>query len=165
MKTIQADYSGKEHKMGCGCNKSEVEPIINYSTEGEYLPLNKRLVEYGKEVYGKELLAKFNITHMWIFTFYCEEAMNKCDDCIEKLSEMGRWISKYGFLEDPIKNIKWIIEDEPDKNLIIKDLHITKTPVHIITNGEGKIIDILYGFPDPQWLEKYILPFIRKDNI
>lgn len=146
--------------MGCGCNKSNTKPIIDYSLMGEYLPLHKRLVEYGKEVYGKELLSKYSTTRMWIFTFYCEETMNKCDDCIEKLTAMGRWINKYGFMEDPVKNIKWIIEDEPEKNLIIQDLHIEKTPVHIITSGDGKIIEIFYGFPDTSWLEKYILPYI-----
>lgn len=162
-KTIQADYSEKGHKMGCGCNKSNTKPMVDYSTEGEYIPLYKRLVEYGKEVYGKKLLEKYTTTRMWIFTFYCEKTMNKCNDCIEKLSEMGKWINKYGFLENSMNNIKWVIEDEPDKNLIIKDLRIEKTPVHIITSGDGKIIDILYGFPDTSWLEKYILAYIKSN--
>lgn len=150
--------------MGCGCNEKK-KVLTDYSLEGEYLTLDKRLFEYGKEVYGKDLFKKFPITHIWIFTFYCAEEMEKCEDCIVKLSKMGEWINKYGFLEDPIKNVKWVIDDEPGNNLILQDLHIEKMPVHIIANGEGKIFDVLYGFPDPRWLEKYILPFVRKDII
>lgn len=151
--------------MGCGCGESGEMTLTDFSVEGEYLTLDKRLLEYGKEVYGKPLLEKYPITHIWMFTFYCAEEMKACDDCAEKLAAMGEWINKYGFLEDPLKNVKWVIDDEPGNNLILKDLHIENTPVHIVTEGNGKIIDVLYGFPDQRWLEKYILGLIRKDVI
>ena len=159
-KKTRAVYSGKEHNMGCGCGGKKSAPI-DYSLEREYLTLDKRLFEYGKEAYGTALFKKFPITQLWIFTFYCAAEMEKCEDCVTKLSKMAEWINKYGFLEDLIKNVKWVIDDEPGNNLILQDLHIEKMPVHIITNGEGKIIDLLYGFPDPGWLEKYILPLVR----
>ena len=165
MRTIQADYSEKELNMGCGCGDGNKSEFLFHDVEGEYSTLDKRLVDYGKEVYGTDLMDSYPLTHIWLFTFYCTDEMEKCTDCMQKIASMGEWINKYGLLDDSVKNVKWVIDDEPGNNLILRDLHIEKTPVHIFTSGDGKIIDILYGFPDTSWLEKYILPLVRKDIV
>jgi len=131
--------------------------------DGSYVPLNKRLIEYGKDSYGEELLKKFTYTHMWIFTFY--DNKDFCIDCQSKFSKMAKWFAKYNLLNDVIKNVKWIVDDEIENNLIFKDLDIKKTPIHLFCDSNGKIIDIIYGFADDEWLEKYILPLIRSDSI
>jgi hypothetical protein len=33
-----------------------------------------------------------------------------------------------------------------------------------ITDADGKVIDMLFEFPNEPWLDKYILPFIQKDS-
>ena len=131
--------------------------------DGIYIPLHKRLIEYGKESYSDHLLKKFPNTLMWIFTFYNNNDL--CIDCETKFSNMIQWFNKYGLLEDPMKNVKWVVDDDIDNNLILKDLNIKKTPFHMFCTSDGKIIDIIFGFPSQKWLEKYILPIIRNDII
>jgi hypothetical protein len=138
-----------------GCCKDSV-PI-----DGIYVPLNKRFVEYGTTNYGKNM-EQFPDTHMWIFTFYDDDEM--CQECGPRLVEMGKWFKQYGILESLHRNVKWIIDDNISNNLILRDLNIVKTPVHFFCASDGKIIDIVYGFPTYEWLEKYILPMIRKQN-
>lgn len=133
----------------------------NIPIDGEYVPINKRLLEYGKEVYGEATLKEFPHTHLWIFTFYNEEDM--CIECQEKFSNMLNWLTKYNLLNDPIKNTKWIIDDDIKNNLVFIDLELKKSPVHLFCDTNGKIIDIVYGFPSVSWLEKYILPLIRRE--
>jgi len=143
--------------MGGCCN--------NFPINGSYVPLNKRLIEYGKDsyVHNPELLEKFSYTHMWIFTFI--DSKDYCEECQVKFSIMSNWFNKYNLLNDPKKNVKWIVDDEIENNLIFKDLDIKKTPFHLFCDSNGKIIDIIYGFADDEWLEKHILPLIRTEII
>lgn len=141
--------------MTC-CNKKA--PIDHI-----YMPLNKRLVEFGKEVSGEQLMSEYSSTFMWVFTFYGEDDL--CDDCKFKFAAMNQWFIRYGLFTDPTRNVKWILEDEPEKNLIYQEMGFTKTPMHIFSDSDGKIIDIIMGFPTPEWLEKYILPLIKDEMI
>ena len=136
--------------MGC-CGNMPLDDI--------YIPMNKRLLEYGKESYGELLGKKFPQTKIWIFTFYRDSEM--CVECESKFSDMINWFNKYGFLEDPVNNVKWIIDDDIENNMILKDLAVKKTPLHLFCDSGGKIIDLIYGFPEITWLEKYILPIVR----
>lgn len=131
--------------------------------DGEYIPIHRRFLEYGKDSYGDTLAEKFPITHMWIFTFY--EDAELCTECQDKLSEMHSWFEKYNLFNDPIKNVKWVVDDDIANNLILIDLHVNKTPVHFFCDSDGKIVDIVYGFPDTVWLEKHILPLITKEAV
>lgn len=131
--------------------------------DGEYVSLNKRLIQYGKDSFSEELLKKYPHTHMWVFTFLDEDDM--CIECQTKFSKMSQWFSKYNLLDDVMKNVKWVFDDEIKNNLIFKDLGINKTPVHLFCDSNGKIIDIIYGFADVDWLDKHILPLIRSDSI
>jgi hypothetical protein len=140
--------------MGC-CEDNILDEV--------YVPLNKRLINYGIECSDELFLKKFPRTHMWIFTFYNNEDL--CIECEEKFAKMAKWFVKYGLLEDLAKHVKWIVDDEIKNNLILKDLGIEKTPVHLFCDSNGKIIDTAFGFPDPNWLQKYILPLIRTDVI
>lgn len=126
-----------------------------------YVPLSKRLIEFGAEVSGEQLMREYSTTFMWIFTF--ADAKEICEECNFKLAAMNDWFMQYGLFTDPTHNVKWIYEDEPEKNLIYKEMGFTKTPMHVFCDSSGKIIDIIMGFPTPEWLEKYILPIIRKD--
>jgi len=128
--------------------------------DGIYVPLNKRLINYGREQYGEQLLEKFKKTHIWLFTFYDDKNIRGCQECGSKLSEMGSWFAKYGLFDNLIKNVKWVIDDNVSNNMILKDMNVTKTPVHFFCDEQGKIIDIVYGFPTPDWLEKHILPLV-----
>ena len=74
---------------------------------------------------------------------------------------MNYWFHKYGLFTDPVRNVKWIVENEPNKNLIYQEIGFVKSPMHIFTLGNGNVIDIVAGFPDEHWLEKYILPIIQ----
>jgi len=140
--------------MGC-CEDIPIDDV--------YIPLSTRLVDYGTDSYGEQLLNKFPHTHMWIFSFYKDEEL--CIDCEQKFADMAGWFTKYGLLEDSLKNVKWVVDDDVDNNLILKDLAIQKTPLHLFSDEHGKIIDVVFGFPSPQWLEKHILPLIRNDVI
>jgi len=125
-----------------------------------YTPLDKRLVAFGEETYAGPVLEKFKKTKLWIFSFYREEDL--CEDCINKFSAMNQWFDKYNFFNDPIYNVKWVVEDSPDNNLIYIEMGFTKSPVHIFADERGRVIDIIYGFPPTEWLEKYILDVIRE---
>jgi len=139
--------------MTC-CN--EKAPLDNI-----YIPLNKRLIQFGTEIYGDDLNNIYKSTHMWVFTFYGEDDM--CDDCMFKFSRMTNWFTQYGLFTNPEKNVKWILEDEADKNLIYQEMGFSKTPMHIFCNKNGDIHDIIIGFPTDEWLEKHILPLINNE--
>lgn len=139
--------------MSCCNKKAQIDYI--------YVPINKRLVEFGKEVSGEQLMREYSNTFMWLFTFYGDDDL--CDDCQFKFAAMNQWFIKYGLFTDPIRNVKWILEDEPEKNLIYQEMGFTKTPMHLFCDSNGKIIDIIMGFPTPEWLEKYILPLVKDD--
>jgi hypothetical protein len=124
-----------------------------------YVPLSRRLVDYGKEVYGETLLKSYPYTHMWIFTFYKDSDL--CVDCEQKFAEMAKWFNDYGLFQDAMKNVKWVVDDDIDNNMILKDMAVHKTPMHLFCDKEGKIIDLVYGFPSIEWLKKYILPYIN----
>jgi hypothetical protein len=138
--------------MSCCENKDPLDRI--------YVPLSERLIQFGEDTYGEMVMDKYKYTHMWVFTFYSD--IDFCETCQKRFTSMNKWFSDYGLFDDPIRNVKWVVEDEPEKNMIYKEMGFTKTPMHIFTDSDGKIIDIFTGFPTPEWLEKYILPLIRK---
>lgn len=131
-------------------------PEIN----GIYKPLSKRLVDFGNEVYS-DCKSSQNVI-MWVFSFY--DGLANCKICKHSLEEMYDWFNKYGLLNDPVRGVRIVIEDEPSTNMIYSDLRFNTVPVHIFADGEGKVIDILYDFPDTEWLNKFILPYIQKDS-
>jgi hypothetical protein len=136
--------------MGC-CGATSVDEL--------YLPLNERLVAYGKDTMGVDAMIKYPGTKIWVFTFV--DFTTGCLDCQEKLAAMVNWFNDYGLFDNPINNVKWIFEDEMEKNLIVNDIGITKSPTHYFCNEDGSVIDIVPGFPSPEWLEKYILPLVN----
>lgn len=137
--------------MGC-CDK-------NTSVNQIYQSITDRLKEFAINNTGPELLKKFPTTKVYLFTFLDIGTM--CTECKEKLAAMHSWVTKYNLLEDPVNNMKWILEDEMKKNLIVDDMGITKSPTHIICDGNCRILDIVTGYPSPDWMEKHFLQFIR----
>lgn len=125
-----------------------------------YIPINKRLLKFGEESTDKSILEKFSDTKLWIFSFFDEKDAS-CADCMEKLKSMLEWFEKYNILKNPINNVKWIFEQNAKNNLIYNDLFVKKTPLHIITDSNGNIIDMVFGFPDDNWLKTYLLPLIN----
>lgn len=134
---------------GC-CGDGEYQKI--------YVPLNKRLVEFGKESTDSEILNKYPYTKMWVFTFIDHEEM--CVDCQSKFSSMVNWFNKYGILDNSVNNTKWIIEPDMRNNLIAKEISITKSPTTYFCDENGNIFNIIVGFPEDEWLEEYILPYV-----
>ena len=128
--------------------------------DGIYKTFSRRLLDFGKEVYAGCNTEQRVI--MWIFSFY--DGMSKCKVCKHALDDMYGWFNKYGMLNDPVHGVRMVIEDEPHTNMIYNDLGFTKLPMHIFTDAEGKIIDILFDFPDAEWLNKYILPVLQGDS-
>lgn len=128
-----------------------------------YVPLNTRLVNFGKESTAPELLEKFPDTHIWLFSFF-DQKDTECPDCTIKFQEMIEWFEKFGLLKNPVNNVKWIFEDNIKSNLICRDVGITKSPTHLICNSDGNILDILQGFPDSEWLTKYMLPIVNQNR-
>jgi len=126
----------------------------------EYLPLDERLIAFGEEIYQGNVLEKYKTTKLWVFSFYRDDDL--CDDCVNKFVAMNQWFENYNFFNDPIYNVKWVVEDEPDNNLIYLEMGFTKSPIHIFADPKGRIVDIISGFPPPEWLEKYILKVIKE---
>jgi hypothetical protein len=124
-----------------------------------YKPLNRRLLDFGTDSTQKELLDQFPDTHIWLFSFF-DKADLECQDCTSKLKSMVSWVEKYGLLSNPVRNMKWIVEEDIKNNFIAKEIGLSKSPTHLICNREGNIIDIIAGFPDDKWLEKNILPLV-----
>jgi len=124
-----------------------------------YDPIHKRLYNFGKEVYGPYAMEAFPKTAMWIFTFV--EPGGACMSCGNMLDFMNEWFLKYSYFSDVRKHVKWIIEEELDRNLIWNQLGLINAPVHIFCNGNGLIFDIFHGFPDNEWLDDNILPWLE----
>lgn len=129
-----------------------------------YIPLNKRLLEFGKDSTNPILMEQFSTTSLWIFSFL-DNNDTMCMDCIEKIQIMVSWFDKFGLLKNPINNVKWIFEDDMLNNLISRDLGMTKSPTHLICDSNGNIIDIVTGFPDENWLNKNILPLVKPSEM
>lgn len=139
--------------MSLCCNKTVV-------VKGTYKPLSTRLLDFGNEVYSGSTSTQRIL--MWVFSFFDEK--NDCPVCRDGLSKMYGWFNKYGLTTDPVRGVRMVLENRPDTNLIYQDLGIEKLPVNIFTDSEGKVIDIIYEFPDEEWLDAYILPLVKKDT-
>jgi hypothetical protein len=99
---------------------------------------------------------------MWVFSFY--EAKDECPVCKHGIETMYNWFNKYGLLENPARGVRIVIDDEASRSAILDDMHVDFAPVNIFTDADGKVIDMLFEFPNEPWLDKYILPFIQKDS-
>lgn len=128
--------------------------------DGVYKTLSRRLVDFGNEVYAD--CASTQRVIMWVFSFY--DGMSNCKVCKHSLEDMHAWFYKYGLLTDPVRGVRMVVEDEPHTNKMYNELGFSKLPMHIFTDGKGKIIDILYDFPDGEWLDKFILPYLQEDS-
>lgn len=137
--------------MACCKKKAQLDNI--------YTPISKRLVEFGKEVYGEEGMSQYKDTFLWVFSFY--ETSEMCEECKFKFTAMSKWFTDYGLFKNVNRNVKWVLEDEPTKNLIFVEMGLSKTPIHIFADSNGRIIDMVVGFPTIEWLESYILPLIQ----
>jgi hypothetical protein len=128
--------------------------------DGIYLPLSKRLVEFGNQVYADCTSSQRVI--MWVFSFY--DADSECPVCKHGLERLRDWFAKYGLVDNPVRSVGLVADDDAKSSSVLDDLHIDFAPVNIFTDGDGKVIDILFEFPDEAWLDKNILPFIQKDS-
>lgn len=137
--------------MGCCDKKKSIDDI--------YIPINRRLIDFATQITDAETRLRYPSTKLYLFTFIDNEQM--CTECAEKFGSMLEWMSKYGLMTDPVNNVKWIIEDEMFKNHIVNDIGITKSPTHLICDGNGNIRDIVAGFPTPEWLESHFLQMLR----
>jgi hypothetical protein len=68
-----------------------------------YVPLSKRLVEFGAEVSGEQLMREYSTTFMWVFTF--ADSKETCEECNFKLAAMNDWFIQYGLFTDPSHNV------------------------------------------------------------
>ena len=50
-----------------------------------------------------------------------------------------------------------------DAETASKELELTKSPMHLFCDGDGKIIDIISGIPTIEWMESHILPLYQQD--
>jgi hypothetical protein len=123
-----------------------------------YVPLNRRLLEWGKESTSEEAYNKYPYTKLWVFTFIDNSVM--CVDCVTKFNRMVEWFTKYGLLTNPVNNTKWVVEGDMSKCLIAQDIGITKSPTTYFCDQKGNIVNIITGFPENNWLEEYILPIV-----
>jgi len=127
--------------------------------DGIYKPLSLRLLEYGLDAYKNTTSSQRVI--MWVYSFY--NAKDECPVCKHGIETMYNWFGKHGLLENPTRGVRIVVDDEASTSSILDDIHVDFAPVNIFTDGEGKVIDMIFEFPDEYWLEKYILPFIQKD--
>lgn len=127
---------------------------------GGYEPLSQRLLSYGKEAYS-DVTAKQRVV-MWIFIFYDNDSA--CQTCKSAFDDMFAWFHKYGLFTDPSRAVRTVVEDDPEKNLIYTDFGMSKLPMLVFTDSEGRILDILFEFPNEKWLNNYIMPYIQADG-
>ena len=127
-----------------------------------YLPLNEKLLEYGKNMTSPDVLNTFPDTFMWLFSFFKKDDL-ECVECADNLSKMVQWVDKYNLLKSPTRNFKWIFDVEMEKNNISIDIGITKTPTHILADKNGRILDMFLGIPNEEFLNKHLLPYFSKD--
>ena len=127
---------------------------------GTYKPLSIYLRDIGLKTYGDE--AKSRRFVMWVFSFY--NADSECPVCKHGLERLRDWFAKYGLVDNPVRSVGLVADDDAKSSSVLDDLHIDFAPVNIFTDGDGKVIDILFEFPDEAWLDKNILPFIQKDS-
>lgn len=126
---------------------------------GTYVPLSRRLLEYGKAIYGGDRCNRRFI--LWVFAFY--DASDECPVCKHALSGMIDWFNKFGLVDNPSRCIGFVLEDEPASNMIFNDLKFPMSPVTVFADPEGRVLDIIYEFPDGDWMDRYILPIIQKE--
>lgn len=125
-----------------------------------YVPLSRRLLEYGEESYSDSTLTQ-NVV-MWVFSFFDEDSM--CRKCRMAFGEMFDWFDRYGLFKDPVRGVRMVIEPQASQNLIYADLGMEKLPANIFCDAEGRIIDIIFEFPEARWLEEHILPVIQNEG-
>lgn len=121
--------------------------------------LSVRLLEYGREAYAD--LKKEQRVIVWIFAFFDEKEL--CAKCRTELTEMIEWFTKYDLFENPTRSARLVLETEPQNNLILADRGITKLPLFIYCDANGRIFDERYEFPTVKWLETNILPIFGSD--
>lgn len=132
----------------------------NVFIQSGYRTLSHRLLDYGKEAYA-DVTSRQRVI-MWVFIFYDDSTM--CKMCKAAFDEMFSWFRKYGLFDNPVRCVRTVIEDDPEKNLIYTDLGMQKLPAIVFADDNGRIIDILFEFPEAKWLENYILPYIQADG-
>ena len=127
----EQSFGGRDKYFPCKLQKDRIGDCairaVAHATEKDYMVVMRDLFDLGLEL-GK--LPNDDL----------------CIACEEMFANMIGWFNKYGFFEDPVKNVKFVVDDDPHNNLILKDFHINKTPVHLFTDSDGKIIDIVYKY-------------------
>lgn len=127
---------------------------------GIYKTLSQRLLDFGHKVYAD--CVSQNRVIMWVFSFY--DGLSKCKVCKHSMQAMYDWFRSHGLFDNPAREVRIVIEDEPTTDPIYTEMHLNSLPVHIFTDGNGRVIDMLFDFPDAAWLDKYILPYIQEDT-
>lgn len=133
------------------------EPV---EIDGKYQPLCIRLKDVGMATYGDEARSRRFV--MWVFSFY--DAKSECPVCKHGLERLRDWFARYGLVDNPVRSVGLVADDDAPTSAILDDMHIDFAPVNIFADGDGKVIDILFEFPDDDWLDRNILPFIQKDS-
>lgn len=123
-----------------------------------YHTISQRLLMYGQEAYSENTTKQRTV--MWVFSFFDQE--NMCKKCKTAFGEMYDWFDKYGLLTSLSTGVRIVLEPQPEQNLIYTDLGMNKLPANIFCDEHGKIIEILFEFPDKKWLENYIMPYIQE---
>ena len=128
--------------------------------DGIYKPLSVRLRELGEDAY-RDTKGSHRVI-MWVFSFF--NAKDECPVCKGGLERLYGWFMKYGLLDNPSREARIVIDDEASTSAILDDMHVDFAPVNIFADAEGKVIDMVFEYPDEWWLDKYILPFIQQDS-
>jgi len=141
--------------------KTEKKPCCSGPVEidGIYKPISVRLREIGEDAYRATETSQRVI--MWVFSFF--NAKDECPVCQGGLERLYGWFHRYGLLDNPARGVRIVIDDDAASSEILDDMHVDSAPVNIFADSEGKIIDMLFEYPDEWWLDKYILPFIQQD--
>lgn len=142
--------------------KPEKKPCCRgaVAIDGIYKPLSLRLLELGKDAY-KDTTGSHRVI-MWVYSFY--NAKDECPVCKGGLERLYGWFMKYGVLDNPAREVRIVIDDEASTSAILDDMHVDFAPVNIFADSEGRIIDMVFEYPDEWWLDRYILPFIQQDS-
>ena len=122
-----------------------------------YRTLPERLFDYLKDGGGSgaELSAPIKM-----FTFI--DSDNPCSECRELVEDIGRWVESKALVSRGI--VTWVIEPDMKNNIICRDHGIGISPTTVFMDSTNRVIDVVVGGIDSEWIESQIQSRTSGDN-
>jgi hypothetical protein len=123
----------------------------------EHTPISTRIRELIEAEYCAN--GEYKDSLLMLFTIYRESDVD-CMNCKQNMADLNDFLTDGGYLTDPNRHIKWIVDDAD--NLIFSTLAMSKTPVTLVCDGKGRIIDVIHGIPRSGWVKSIMDTWIEE---